>query len=204
MDKTNDENLKESIQELPESAKESLAAIENTMLRTRKAVAASYSSPLMILWGLLLTVAYTAAYFYLKYAAVIFWTMAGAGTVGSLLVWSVLLRKIPFKEPAEEKINLRIWAFWWSLFLYIFIWLNLLAPFNGMQMNAFIITAIMFGYIIQGLWLTAYFMVWLGLFITAVTLTGVYFIPHYYCLWMAFMCGGVTFCTGWYIKLRWR
>jgi hypothetical protein len=204
MDKTNDENLKESIQESPESAQDSLAAIENTMLRTRKAVAASYSSPLMILWGLLLTIAYTAAYFYLKYAAAIFWTMAGVGTAGSLLVWSVLLRKIPFKEPAEEKINLRIWAFWWLLLLYIFIWLGLLSPFNGMQMNAFIITAIMFGYIIQGLWFTAYFMVWFGLAVTAATLTGFYFIPHYYCLWMAFMCGGVTFCTGLYIRLRWR
>jgi len=149
MDKTNGENLKESIQESPESAKDSLAAIENTMLRTRKAVAASYSSPLMILWGLLLAIAYTAAHFYLKYAAVIFWTMAGVGTAGSYLVWWRLLRKIPFKEPTEEKINLRLGALWWSLFLYIFIWLSLLAPFNGKQMNAFIITAIMFAYVVM-------------------------------------------------------
>jgi hypothetical protein len=197
MDKTNDENIQQS-------AQESLATIENTMLRTRRAVAAGYSSPLMILWGLLLTAAYAATHFYLKYAAVIFWTMAGVGTVGSILVWFLILRNIPFKEPAEEKLNLRIGALWWLLLLYIFIWLSLLAPFNGMQMNAFIITAIMFGYIILGLWLTAYFMVWLGLFITAMTLTGFYLLPHYYCLWMAFMCGGAIFCIGLYIKLRWR
>jgi hypothetical protein len=201
MDKTNSEYERDSAQE---SAQESLAAIKKVMTQTRKAVATSYSSPLMILWGLLLTAAYTTAHFYLKYAAVIFWTMAGVGTVGSILVWFLILRNIPFKEPAEEKLNLRIWALWWLLLVYIFIWLSLLAPFNGMQMNAFIITAIMFGYIITGLWFTAYFTVWLGLFITAVTLTGFYLIPHYYCLWMAFMCGGVTFCTGLYIKLRWR
>jgi hypothetical protein len=187
-----------------ENAQESLAAIENTMLRTRKAVAASYSSPLMILWGLLLTVAYTAAYFYLKYAAVIFWTMAGIGTVGSILVWWRLLRKIPFKEPAAEKMNLRIWTMWWLLFLYVFIWMNLLAPFNGMQMNAFILTAVMFGSVVQGLWLSSYFMVWFGLAVTATTLVGFYLLTPYYCLWMAVTTGGAFLCTGLYIRFRWR
>ncbi|MFA5292367.1 MAG: hypothetical protein WC496_04950 [Phycisphaerae bacterium] len=186
-----------------ENAQESLAVIENTMTKTRKAVAAGYSSPLMILWGLLLMAAYTAAYFYIKYAAIIFWTMAAVGTAGGFLVWFLLLRKIPFKESSGEKMNLRIGGLWWLLFLYIFIWLGLLSPFNGMQMNAFIITAIMFGYIILGLWFTAYYMIWTGLFVTAMTLTGFYLLPHYYCLWMAFMCGGVIFCIGLYIKLRW-
>jgi len=188
-----------------ENVQESLAAVENTMLRTRKAVGASRGSPFLILWGLLWTIAYTVSHFCPKYSGITFPMMGIVGTVGCFLIFWILDPKMPFKEPAAGKTNLRIWALWGLLFLYVVIWLNLLAPSNGIQTNAFLATAVMFGTVILGLWFTVYFMVWLGLFITAMTLTGFYFIPHYYyCLWMAVMCGGVMFCTGLFIKLRWR
>jgi hypothetical protein len=185
-----------------ENVHESLAAVENTMLRTRKAVAASNGSPFLMLWGLLWTIAYASSYFYPEYSGVAFHMMAVVGTVGGILISWKLQRKMPFK--VADKMKLRIWTLWGLLFLYIVIWLNLLAPSNGRQMNAFITTAVLFGMIIMGLWFPAYFMVWLGLFITAVTLTGFYLLPHYYCLWMAIMGGGVLFGVGLYIKLRWR
>jgi hypothetical protein len=187
-----------------DDAVQSLMQVEQTIARTRKAVAASDSSPHLILWGLLLAAAYGATHFYLKYAAVIFWTMAGVGLLGSFLVWWRLQRKLLVKEPVEEKINLRIGALWGSLFLYVFIWLSIFAPFNGMQMNAFILTAVMFCYVIMGLWFAAYFMVWLGLAVTATTLVGFYLLPDYYCLWMAVTAGGLLLGTGLYLHARWR
>jgi hypothetical protein len=188
-----------------ENVQESLAAIEDTMLRTRKAVGASRGSPYLILWGLLMTTAYAFSHFYPKYSHLAFIMMAVIGNAGAILIHWKFERKMPFKEPVALKTNLRIWALWGALFLYVVIWLNLFAPSTGIQINAFIVTAVMFGMIILGLWFTAYFMVWLGLFITAVTLIGVFLLPHYYyCPWMAVMCGGVMFCTGLFIKLRWR
>jgi hypothetical protein len=187
-----------------EDARESLAAVTETMLKTRRAVAAAYSSPLLILWGLLLAAAYTVANFYPKYDAVIFTTMAGIGLLGSYSVWLSVKRNLPIKEPSEEKLNWRIGALWWSLFLYIFIWLNLLEPFNGQQVNAFILTAVMFLYVVMGLWFAAYFMVWLGLAVTATTLIGFYLLGPYYCLWMAVTAGGLLLGTGLYLHSRWR
>jgi hypothetical protein len=187
-----------------EDAQASLTQVEQTMARTRKAIAAGYSSPLLILWGLLFAVANAVAHFYLKYTYIIFWAMAGVGLMGSLLVWWRLQRKLPVKEPVEDKLNLRIGALWGSLFIYVFIWLSLLAPFNGMQMHAFIVTSTMFGYVVLGLWFTEYYMAWLGLAVTAVTLVGFYLLPAYYCLWMAVTAGGLLLGTGLYLHARWR
>jgi len=187
-----------------EDAQASLAEVKDTMLRTRRAVAASYSSPLLILWGLLFAVANVVAHFYLRYAAIIFWAMAGVGWLGTSLVWWRLQRKLPVKEPTEEKMNLRMGAFWGSLFMYVFIWLRLFARFNGMQMHAFIITSTMFGYVVLGLWFTEYYMAWLGLAVTAFTLVGFYLLPAYYYLWMAVTAGGLLLGTGLYLHARWR
>ena len=186
-----------------EEAHASLASANDTMLRTRKAIAVAYSSPLLILWGLLLAAAYTATHFYLKYAALIFWTMSVVGIAGSFIIWPRINRNLPVKEPAQENMKWRIGALWWLLFLYIFIWLSILSPFNGMQMNAFIITALMFAYIVIGLWFAAYFMVWLGLAVTATTLVGFFLLTPYYCLWIAVTAGGALLGTGLYLRLRW-
>ena len=187
-----------------DDAVQSLAQVEQTMARTRKAVAAAYSSPFLILWGLLWVAAYTTTHFYLKYADVIFGVMAGVGLLGSFLVWPRVKRNFPVKEPTEEKLNWRIGGLWGSLFIYIFIWLSIFAPVNGMQINAFVCTAVMFAYVITGLWFTAYFMVWLGLAVTATTLVGFYLLPAYYCLWMAVTAGGSLLGAGLYLHVRWR
>jgi hypothetical protein len=187
-----------------EDAQASLAAVTETMIRTRKAIAAGYSSPLLILWGLLWVAAYTASHFYLKYADVIFEAMAGVGLLGTFFVLRRVKQTMPVKEPAEEKLNWRIGGLWWLLFIYAFIWLNLFRPVNGMQMNAFISTAVMFAYVIIGLWFAAYFMVWLGLAVTATTLIGFYLLTPYYCLWMAVTAGGLLLGTGLYLHAKWR
>jgi hypothetical protein len=156
----------------------------------------------LILWGLLFAVANAVAYFYLKYASIIFWAMAGVGWLGTFLVWWRLQRKLPVKEPTD--MNWRIWALWGALFIYVFIWMSIFARFNGMQMHAFLVTATMFGYVVMGLWFTEYYMAWLGLAVTAVTLVGFYLLPAYYYLWMAVTAGGLLLVTGLYLHARWK
>jgi len=73
------------------------------------------------------------------------------------------------------------------------------------QMNAFIVTAIMFASVVNGLWLRNSFMVWFGLAVTAITLFGFHSVPRsYYCLWMAVMAGGAFLASGLYLRVRWR
>jgi hypothetical protein len=185
-----------------ENAQDSLAAIEEIMKQTRKAIASTYANPMLILWGILWVVSFATAQFYLKYVDYIFWSMGAVGGVGSFIIgW------ISHSQPSVRtsiRADWRLLWFWVLLFVYAFIWLAILAPFNGMQINAVLATTAMFGYIVIGLWFGGYFMVWLGLAVTAMTLIGFYFLPHYYCLWMAFTGGLAILLTGLYIRFRWR
>jgi len=204
MNKTKDENLKESIQESPESAQDSLAVIEQVMAQTHKAIASTYANPLLVLWGILWVVSFTAAQFYLAYADYIFWSMGAIGGVGTFIIFRISRAQLSVRSELRFRIGRRILWSWILLYAYVFIWLAILAPFNGLQINAVCSTAAMFAYIMIGLWVGSYFMVWLGLAVTAMTLIGFYFLGHYYCLWMAVTGGGVILCTGLYIRLRWR
>jgi hypothetical protein len=187
-----------------ENAQESLAAIENIMKQTRKAIASSHANSLLILWGVIWVVNNTVLQFYPDYAHYVSWVFVAVGGVGTFLIHYISHTEPWVRTFLSQKTSRRLWWFWILLFVYAFIWLKILAPFNGLQINAVFSTAAMFGYIVMGLWFGSYFMVWLGLAVTATTLIGFYFIPHYYCLWMAVTGGGAILCTGLYIRFRWR
>ena len=187
-----------------ENAQDSLAAIENIMKQTRKAIASSHANSLLILWGVIWVVNNTVLQFYPDYAHYISWGFVAVGMFGTFLIHHISHTEPWVRTFLSQKTSRRLWWFWILLFVYAFIWLKILAPFNGLQINAVFSTAAMFGYIVMGLWFGSYFMVWLGLAVTATTLTGFYFIPHYYCLWMAVTGGGTILLTGLYIRFRWR
>jgi hypothetical protein len=187
-----------------EEAQASLSTVRNVTTRTHRAIASAYANPLLILWGVLWIIAFTAAHFYLSYAFHIFMAMAAVGGIGTAAIFWIFHTKAPIKDASTTRAGWRITVFWILLYAYTTIWLFLLAPFNGLQCNVVISTAAMFGYVVIGLWLGSYFMVVLGLAVTAATLVGYYFLTPYYCLWMAVIGGGALLGTGLYIRLRWR
>ncbi len=187
-----------------EEAQVSLSAVRDTTVRTHKAIASAYANPLLILWGMLWIIAYTTTHFYLYYAFHIFTAMAAVGGLGTAIIVWVFHSKGPIQETSSPRLGRRIAIFWILLCVYIPIWLFLLAPFSGLQCNAFICTASMFAYIVMGLWFDSRFMIILGLALTAATLVGFYILRDFYCLWMAFVGGGALLGTGLYIRLRWR
>ena len=189
-----------------EEAQDSLDQIQTATARTRKTIAASYDSGLLIMWGLIWSIAFVLTHFFLTWVWFIWMGLCGIGSVVTLWVgWRQLSLANPVKIPVTERIGLRIFSFWSMLFVYIFIWLSILRPRHGIQINAFICTAIMFAYVVSGIWSKSYYMLWLGLTVTCITLVGFYLIPwSYYCLWMAAMGGGAMAGTGFYIRFRWR
>jgi len=185
-------------------AQESLSTVQDVTVQTHRAIASVYANPLLILWGLLWIIAFTAAHFYLAYDFHIFMVMGVAGGIGTAVVCWVFHSKAPVQDTSYPRVGWRIASFWILLYVYVTIWLFLLAPFNGLQCNAVISTAAMFAYTVIGLWFGSYFMVLLGLTVTVATLVGFYILTPYYCLWMALTGGGAMLGTGLYIRLRWR
>ncbi len=187
-----------------EEARESLSTVRDVTTQTHKAITSAYANSSLIMWGVLWVIAFTTTHYYLAYAFHIFMAMAAVGGVGTAVIFRVFHSKAPIKDTSSQKLGWRITALWILLCIYITIWLFLLAPFSGIQCNAFICTASMFAYIVMGLWFDSRFMIVLGLSLTAVTLVGFYLLRDYYCLWMAFVGGGTLFGTGLFIRLRWR
>jgi hypothetical protein len=185
-------------------AQASLSTVQDVMDQTHKAIASAYANPLLILWGVLWIIAFTAAHFYLTYAFYIFIGMAAVGGAGTAVIFRAFHTKAPIQETSGPKLGWRIAVFWILLYVYVVIWLFLLTPFNGLQCNAVICTAAMFGYIVIGLWCDSRFMITLGLVVTVAMLAGFYLLTGYYCLWMALIGGGALLGTGLYIRLRWR
>lgn len=189
-----------------EEAQDSLNQIQAMAARTRQTIAASYDSGLLIMWGLIWSIAFVLTHFFLAWVWLIWMGLCGIGSIVTLWVgWRQLSLANPVKIPATERIGWRIFLFWSLLFVYMFIWLSIMRPYYGKQVNAFICSAIMFAYVVTGLWFKSYYMLWLGLIVTCITLVGFYLIPSsYYCLWMAAMGGSAMAGTGLYIRFRWR
>ena len=187
-------------------AQDSLDQIQAVSTRTRKTIAASYDSVLLIMWGLIGILGFLGTHFFLAWAWPIWMSLGGIGMIATFVVsWRQFRSGNPVKSPASEKIGWRIFLFWTLLYVYMFIWLSILKPRGGIQLNAFILTTIMFAYVVIGLWFKCYYMVWLGIGVTCTTLVGFYLIPpSYYCLWMAPMGGGAILGTGLYIRLFWK
>lgn len=187
-----------------EDARKSLSTVQDVIVQTHRAIASAYANPLLILWGVLCIIAFTAAHFYLAHAFYIFMVMNVVGGIGTAVICWVFHSKAPIQDSSYPRIGWRIALLWILLYVYVTIWLFLLAPFSALQCNAVICTAAMFAYIVIGLWFDSPFMIVLGLAVTVATLVGFYLLTPYYCLWMALTCGGATLGTGLYIRLRWR
>lgn len=187
-------------------AQDSLEQIKAVSTRTRKTIAAGYDSVVLMMWGMIGILGFLGTHFFLRLAWPIWMSLSGVGMITTFVVsWRQFRSGNPVKVPAAEKIGWRIFLFWSLLLVYIFIWLSILKPDQGIQLNAFLCTAIMFAYIVTGLWFKCYYMVWLGIGVTCTTLVGFCLIPPgYYCLWMAPTVGGPILGTGLYIRLFWK
>ena len=190
-----------------EDARRSLTMIEDTSIQTGRSIAAAYASPLLMLWGLVWIVAFIGTHFFLRLASHVWAVLDGVGIIGTILICRWRFRAgIPTKSSDSKRAGWSIFWFWTFLFAYAAVWLFLFAPVSGRQSNAFICTAVMFAYVIMGLWWKqCRFLLWLGLAVTVCTLIGFYLIPPaFYCLWMAAAAGVPMLGTGLYLWLCWR
>jgi hypothetical protein len=194
-----------------EEAKDTLEQIQNIVSETRKSIASKYTSPLLIMWGLIWIACYVVTHILVvfQYYAFIWhlWSiLCGFGVIATFVICRYQYKRgHPTRISKEKKDGLKMFLFWTLLYAYGFTWLFMFQPKNGIEYNAFLCTVIMFAFIVMGLWYSENYMVFLGLAVTATTLLGFYLIPpFYYNLWMAPTAGGGLLGTGLYLRFRWR
>lgn len=200
-----------------QDARNSLAQIEDTLTRTRNAIGQGASGGILIAWGVIWALGFSADQF-APNAAQPLW--AGLVVVGSLASWICGARSRP---RLKSSVGARISLFWLVLFAYAALWFLLLhsesrpgrpglhfEALNGndaaamrQQLGAFFATVPMFAYVVGGLWLGRFF-IWLGVGVTLLTVAGYFFMPDWFDLWMAVTGGGSLIVAGLYIRRVWR
>ncbi len=178
-------------------AEAALREIESVVTQTRRAIAGSCCSAMLILWGVIWVIGYSATQFFPRQWA---WTWGPLSIGGIAFSWLLGARR---RGPVRSPLFPRLFIAWIVLFGYAIIWAYLLHPFNGARLGAYFGAVPMFGYVVAGLWLGRFF-IWIGATVTILTVIGVAAFPAYLNLWMAVTCGGSLIISGVYIRRCWR
>lgn len=186
-----------------QEAQDALAQVEDVASLTRRALADSGASPILIAWGAIWLVGFLTSHFRPELAR---WLWLPLDAIGVAVTFFVL-RRAPFRTARGKGLAL----FWLFLILYGYLWLMLIAAASprpvtvtAQQVVAYFVTIIMFAYVVMGLWLRSALLFWLGLAVTAVTGTALFlFAPCFYLI-MAFAGGGALMGAGAAIRRAWR
>jgi hypothetical protein len=185
-------------------AQAALDLIRETQNRLHKAIAEGYTSGLLILWGTIWLVGFLSLHTLGgPRGGLVFSILDGIGLLATVFIIRQAPHKKAIRSPQDAKLLGPVWGLWIALALYGAVWLFLMKPQTGLQIGVFLCTLSMFAYVVMGLWFKSTFMVWLGLGVTAVTLTGYYFLPAYFYLWMAIVGSSTLIGTGLYIRKYW-
>jgi hypothetical protein len=180
-----------------DEAQESLVTIQQVMAQTRRAVASS-GAYVMIIWGVVWFFGFLASQ--LIHSILVGWIWLILDVLGSLATW-IVGRKMG--RRVRTSFGSRLGLFWLALIFYTALWIWIAWPLDPMRTMLLSITALMFGYVVMGLWLgTA--VAWVGLAVTALALLGFYLLPAYFALWMALLGGGTMIGSGLYMSRFWR
>lgn len=175
-----------------QSALDDIALVE---ARTAQAAIYGASSAILILWGVVVALAYLINQFMPAAAGHIWlvaWSTGFAGTV--LISWRWKRR-----SSGKRRMAMRlVWA-QMVLILFGFLFLWLLPPSSPRQLEAFFPLVFMIGYVVAGLWMGRFFIL-CGIFVSALTVIGYLYSGPWLPLWMAFANGGALIAGGLYLR----
>jgi len=186
----------------PEEARRALADIEAISRQTRLAVQSSVVSNILMLWGVLWIVIFTGGYLFPPHGGRIALVL---NTVGFLSTAILTLRQN--RQPrteAERQFKLQLGALWLVVLAYGILLPILLVP-SWTARLALMLSIIMSGYVLQGIWIRDRVFVFIGLFITLVILAcHTWLSPRHFLLGLGILGGGALFAGGLVIRLRWK
>jgi len=178
----------------PEEAQESLAAVRQVTVWTSK-VAMSDNAPFPLIWGFVWLIGCLASQFIPSGVAVgaIWGILLALGIAASTVVGARLGTRVRTESSA------RIALFYWALTGYTALCLWIAHPLTPLQVSLLVVLAVMFGWIVLGLWLNVVPLALFGVLEVVLAVLGYYLLPAYFPLWVALFGGGVLIGCGLYM-----
>jgi len=188
-------------------AQEALQDVQTVTTDIRGKMTYGMAGPILILWGVVWIVCFAITQFAPRIAGWAWLVGNGLGIAGSLYLGRLRAKAQTVRSNSAKRIGWRLFWFWLLLFLYAAIWLAVLHPWRGEQLGMFLVTLVMFAYVVMGLWLEMRFMLVLGLAVTALAGAGYalsFLVPGYLNLWLGLAGGSALLASGVYLARRWR
>jgi hypothetical protein len=158
--------------------------------------------PILIIWGTIWIVCFNITHFKPGISAWSWLIGNMIGITGSLYFGRMHPRATAIQSDTAKQTSRRLFWFWLLLFVYADIWLAILWPWGTEQLGTFIVTLIMFAYVVLGIWLGLHFLLWLGLGVTGVAVAGYFMssmIPGYQNLLLGLLGGSALLVSGLYL-----
>lgn len=176
------------------SARSALADVAEVEARTTQASIYGASSTILMLWGVVVALAYLTNHFLSAMIGATWLCAWAAGFAGTTLVSWRWRRSSKSPGTAMRLVWAQI-----VLLLFGFLFLWLLPPSSPRQVSAFFPLIFMMGYVVAGLWLGRFFIL-CGILVSALTVIGYLYSGSWLPLWMAFANGGALIAGGLYLR----
>ncbi|MEY3774118.1 MAG: hypothetical protein RLZZ129_898 [Verrucomicrobiota bacterium] len=182
-----------------EEAAAALASIRRSQTALRQAFRAHRGHWHLWLWGVIWILIALIAHFGGPPAIQRYFVLLSvAGALGSTLIGFLQGRQV--RLPVDRRF-LRVLA---AVFLFGLIWPLVLRPVPSNEMIfAYIGLLVAQLYIVAGLWFDVY-LLWLGLILAVLLLTGLAFFLPIFWIWVAVFGGGALIGGGCYVRYGWR
>ena len=189
-------------------ARQDLREIQATTEKVRTTLAYGGADTILMAWGGIWFLGFLASDLFVR-GVIRPGFVVSMGAVWLVLVLGGVLFSIywgiRYGRYLPDTGGARVGWFWFFLYAYIWLATPILGPFldfgalstpEGARHYAALATLVpMFAYVVMGLW-TERYMLWIGLVVTALLFVGLYGIPNFFWLWMAFVGGGALFVPG--------
>jgi hypothetical protein len=189
-----------------DEARDTLRDVESVAQLVRGKLATGMTGPILIVWGAIWATCFALTHF-APAAGSWAWLAGDALGIAGTIWLSRRAGVEAVRSAAAQRLWWKVFWFWFLLVLYANIWLAIFWPWRVEQVGLFLVTLIMFAYVVMGLWLGSRFLLALGLAVTALAGVGYvlsFLVPGYLDLWLGSTGGLALLVSGLYLTLRRR
>jgi hypothetical protein len=182
-----------------EEAAASLEAVRQANLAARSAFRAHHGHFHLWLWGLVWIVMALLAHAKGEAGVRLFPWLSGAGLIASMLIG--FLQSGQVRTPVDRRFFGALAALiGFALLVPLVLRPHVVTPEMWFAYTGLVVAQ---AYVIAGLWFDTY-MVWFGVVLAALILTGLLVFTPFFWIWIAVCTGGAFLITGFYVRYFWR